>query len=206
MKFSPEEFKDILISIAISTMIFSFSVSITKFLSFLPIAFISVAVSTFLAIIAFKYVAEKLRLKAFFKLWTTGSVIGLVAMLIQPIKLVPTFNIMIYHERFSKWKKKYTSYAYHTEPTIKEVGMATVISPVVNLALAIFSWFILTVSFPENFFLAFFSMVNGWMALSSLIPIKSLPGSKIFVWKPWFWFLLVVFSIIVLGFSVQVVY
>ena len=202
MRFSADEFKEVLISIAITTMIFSFP----NILSFLPIAFISVAVSIFLSTLAFKYTAEKLSLKAFFKFWPAGSVIGLVAMLIQPIKLVPINNIVIYHERFSKWKKKYVSYSIHQEATIKEVGMISVMSPVVNITLAIISWFILTVSFPENFFLAFFSMVNGWLALSSLIPIKSVPGGKIFTWKPWFWFLLLVFSIIILGFSVPVVF
>lgn len=200
--FSPEEMRDILIAIAALTIIFSYP----NFLTLLPSAFIVVVTSFFLHELAHKFVAIKFGVKAFFKIWPLGIIAGLLFMFIPGVKFAAPGAVVIYSHKFAKWKRKYERYMHFTEITIKQVGIIAAAGPVVNVIIALVAWGMASSFFIGNEFLTYLVLINSWLAIINLIPVNPLDGSKIFTWKPWFWFLLIFFSGILLLSSISEFY
>lgn len=196
--FSRDEFRDLLITIAGMSLMFSWP----DLFSWLPYAFTVAVISVLLHELAHKYVAAGFKVNAVYKIWPFGLLVGAVSILLPPLRLVTLGHTEVYSYRFSKWKRKYAKYSRHMEVTIREVGIISCAGPLMNVFLAISSWFIMAKFFPGNLFLTFMTMVNAWIGLSNLIPVRPLEGAEIFTWKPWFWFLMCVACIIFLFFTV----
>lgn len=185
--FSRDELRDIFIAIVALTVIFSFP----NFQNLLLPAFVIVVTSFLLHELAHKFAAIKFGVAAFFKMWPLGILIGLIFMFTF-LKFVAPGAVVIYPYRFGKWKRKYEKYSRFTEITIKQLGVIAVVGPLVNIALAgIFSLI------PGTFF-TYLVLINSWLAFINLLPVNPLDGAKVFVWKPWFWFLLILISLIFL--------
>lgn len=200
MAFEGDEFKDLLLAILVTTIIFSYNGGWNAFFDFLPAVFIIVTVSFLVRSMAQKRVAARWGAKAFFKLWPFGSVIGLIMMFVPPLKLALAGSTVVYTHKFAKWKRKFERYSDFTELTIKEVGIISATGPGMNIILAMFSWWAFFVS--GNIFFQYATFINGWLALLALIPMNPLDGARVFVWKPWFWVVMVAVAAIFLGNSV----
>jgi Zn-dependent protease len=181
------------------TMVFSFDPrDYGKFFEFLPAAFICVFIAYMARHVAFKRTAARYGAQVFYKTWPFGVVVSLIAMLVPPFKLVVPGAVVVFSQRFAKWKRRFEKYSEFTEITMKQAGIIAVSGPFANIILALAGWGIMAVFFPGNTFLILFTLVNSWMALSSLIPINPLEGGKVFMWKPWLWLILLVVSAIFL--------
>lgn len=207
MAFSSDEFRDILIAVFSMTIVLSVSGVHTTFSSFfevLPAAFIVVVFSFLFHELAHKFVAMRYGVKAFFKLWPFGVVIGLIFMFIPPLKILAPGSVVIYPQKFAKWKRRFEKYSKFTEITIKEIGVIAVVGPLVNIILALVGWGLFNTAFVGNEFLGYFVLINSWLAIVNLIPINPLDGAKVFTWKPWLWLVLVVVSAMFLLSSVPI--
>lgn len=194
MFFSSDELRDIFIAIVSLTIIFAYNGDLHQFADFLPSAFVVVVTSFLLHELAHKFVAMRYGVKAFFKLWPFGVIIGLILMLIPPLKVVAPGAVVIYPQRFGRWKRRFQKYSRFTEITIKEIGIIAAVGPLVNIILAFASWSLLQLAFPGNSFLGYLVLINAWLAIVNLVPINPLDGAKIFTWKPWFWLVMIVVS------------
>ncbi len=199
MIFSSDELRDIFIAIVATTVIFAYSgLDHNRFAQLLPSAFVVVVTSFLLHELAHKFVAMRYGVRAFFKLWPFGVIVGLIFMFIPPLKIVAPGSVVVYPQRFGRWKRRYQKYSRFTEITFKEVGIIAAVGPLVNIILALISWGLLQLVFLGNSFLAYLVLINSWFAIINLIPINPLDGSKIFMWKPWFWLVMIVVSAIFL--------
>lgn len=194
MIFSRDEFRDLVVAIGSTTIIFAYP----NFSQLLPAAFVVVVTSFLLHELAHKFVAMRYGAKAFFKLWPFGVILGLIFMFIPPLKLIAPGSVVVYPQRFARWKRKFEKYSRFTEITIKEIGIIAAVGPLVNIILALFSWGLSHSIFPGNLFLNYLTLINSWLALINLMPINPLDGAKVFTWKPWFWFVMIVVSAIFL--------
>ncbi len=194
MIFSGDELRDIFVAIAATTIIFAYP----NFVELLPAAFVVVVTSFLLHELAHKFVAMRYGVKAFFKLWPFGVIVGLIFMFLPPLKLVAPGSVVIYPQRFGRWKRRYAKYSHFTDITIREVGIIAAVGPLVNILLAMLSWYLLSAFFPGSAFLNYLVLINSWLAIVNLIPFNPLDGAKVFTWKPWFWLVMIVVSAIFL--------
>lgn len=200
MVFSRDEVRDIFIAIISMTVVLAYP----NFLNLLPSAFVVVVSSFLLHELAHKFVAMRYGARAYFKLWPFGVVVGLIFMFIPPLKILAPGSVVIYSQKFAKWKRRFEKYSHRTEITIKEVGIIAVVGPLVNIILALVAWGLYNTIFLSNLFLAYFVMINSWLAVVNLIPVKPLDGAKVFTWKPWLWLILLVVSAMFLLSSVPI--
>jgi len=196
MDFSKDEFKDVLLAIVVTTAIFSYNGSWNRFFDFVPSMFIIATVSILARQWAYKRLARRYGAKAYFKLWPFGSIMSVVIALASSLKLAALGSAVIYSQKFAKWKRKFEKYSNFTELTYKEAGIIAAGGPGACIILAILSWYAFYVS--GNVFFQYGTYVNAWIAASTLIPFGQLDGSKIFTWKPWFWLVMTVVSVILL--------
>ena len=196
MDFSKDEFKDVLLTIIITTAIFSYNGSWNRFFEFVPSIFIIAVVSTLVRQWAYKKLAGRYGAKAYFKLWPFGSIMSMILALASPLKLAALGSAVVYSQKFAKWKRKFEKYSNFTELTYKEAGIIAAGGPGMNIILAILSWSAFYLS--GNLFFQYGTYVNAWIAMSTLIPLGQLDGAKVFTWKPWFWLVMMVVSAIFL--------
>ncbi len=180
--FTREEIRDIIISVVAATIVFSYViVGPTNILTTLPAFLFIVIISFLFHELAHKFVARKFGATAFFKMWPTGILLGLIFMFARIIILMPG-AVVVYPYRFARWRGK------HINLTVDEIGLISVSGPLVNM-----------------FFAAFFSFFSGWaftlltyinaiLAFFNLLPIPPLDGSKVFMWKSWVWVMLIIIS------------
>lgn len=203
MAFSPDEVRDIFVAVFASTLILAFNYhDVNRSIEAIPAAFVIVVFSFLFHELAHKYVAHRFGVKAFFKLWPFGTVMGLILMFFPPLKFLAPGSVQIYPQRFARWKRRFEKYSNFTDINIKQVGIIAVAGPLVNIFLAAVSWGLHSTILPGNSFLAYFTMVNAWFAAVNMLPVKPLDGAKVFTWKPWLWLVLIAVSAIFLVFTV----
>jgi Zn-dependent protease len=179
--FKKEEVRDLIVSALVITLIFSFPY-LQNFFSYLAI----IALSFILHELAHKFSAENFGCFAFYKIWPTGILFGLIFMF-AGVKIVAPGAVVIYPFRFGRWKFKVR------ELTRKEEGIIAAAGPLVNLFFA--SLFL----FSENPFILSLSYINAFLAFFNLLFIPPLDGSKIIQWKPLIWFLMFAASLALLA-------
>lgn len=183
MKISFREIFELFVASFVIGFILAFPY-LNKLLIFLFVALLSFALHE----LAHKFAAQKFGLNAEFKVWPAGLFGGaaltiFLNLLGIPIKIAAPGAVIISQYVFSLTKSKIS---------FERIGMISAAGPLINLAFAILFLLIKT---P---FSAEIVTINAFLAFFNLLPIKPLDGSKIFIWKPWIWFLMVVISIMVL--------
>jgi len=177
-----EELKDITIAVLAVTFIFAYDYrNPANVINALPFTFVAVVTAFIGHELAHIFAAKKFGCAAIYKLWLPGIVFGLLFMLIG-IKFVAPGAVMIYPYTFSRWGFKATYL------TATEYGLIALAGPVVNLAFAAFFRLLPGGLLTQS------AWINAWLALLNLLPIVPLDGSKIFEWKPWLWFLFILFA------------
>jgi Zn-dependent protease len=180
-----EEIYNVIVAIFVSTLILSYNFqNPMKTFSEIPGALAAVAIAVLLPIAAQKIMARRLGCTAFYKLWLPGLVVSMLLMLvgIKPIILVGSVAISAYE--FGRWgmKSKYMS--------MTEIGWIGITGPLVNITLAI------VLDFMTPF--SYLAFVNALIALFNLVPIKPLDGSKVVLWNPMLWILLIIILALIL--------
>jgi len=168
------EVRDIVIAVFAITFIFSYP-NFSLFFRY----FIAVIFAFLFHELAHRFVARKLGVVAFFKLWPEGLLFSLMFMFLG-LKFVAIGAVVIYPYAFGRWGFR------EVHLTQTEMGIISFSGIAMNLFFAAF--FRLFVG--ELF--SFLSIVNAWLALFNLLPIPPLDGSKIYRWKPWFWLVSIV--------------
>ncbi len=189
VNFTKNETKDLIITIAVITLLFAYMFNTTKsidyFLLLIPVSLVSVGLGFVLHELGHKYMAQKYGFFAEFKKWNEGLIIAVITSLFGFIFLAPG---AVY---ISSYK----------EITDEENGKISLAGPVVNIALAII-FLALEVAIkpitgntavdPLTFELTMMAMlgfsINSFLAFFNLLPIPMLDGSKIFKWNKLLWF------------------
>jgi len=184
--FSNKELRDLAIAILLLSFILSFPDLNLFFLAILIVFF-----SYFLHEMGHKMIARKLGCMTNFKLWPAGIFVGIFSAffkLISGIDIVfvaPGFvEIMPY--RFGRWGFKVVTLG------TKDLGLISLGGVGINILLMI-----IFKAIPGQVF-ELLSYYNGLIALFNLLPIPPLDGSKIFLWKEWFWLFLIFITVLAL--------
>ncbi len=156
------------------------------------ITLVVVAVSMFLRHFSHKLMADRLGCMATFKLWITGTVIGIVSLLLK-VTFGFIFLALGYVEivpyKFGRMGIKLI------RMTTRDYGHIALAGVAVNLSLMLIFGVLYTVHTDVEIFQTI-SKVNGLLAFFSLLPIMPLEGSHIFTWSIWFWVILMIFNIL----------
>jgi len=185
--FQSEEIRDIVIAIVVLTIIFAYPDALFS-IQLILLYFVAVVTGFLFHELAHKFSANKYGCYAQFKLWPIGLVFGLLFTIISGgnIKFVAPGAVMIFPFRFGRWRYR-TARLTHSEE-----GVISASGPAINLAFALL--FTLLPITGMNFLI----MINAWLALFNLLPIRPLDGAKVFSWKPWVWIIMMVISILLL--------
>jgi Zn-dependent protease len=181
--FSKEEIKDLLISVFVITLIFSFLFGWGLF----PVLLLVVVIAFAFHELAHKFVAMKFGCVAFYKMWFQGLLFSLLFALLMAIAglkfaIIAPGAVIIFPYKFGRWAFK------EARLTQKEMGLISFSGPAVNL---FFGMLFLSIPHEATYLIG---SVNAILAFFNLFPIPPLDGSKIFAWKPWFWALLFIIS------------
>jgi Zn-dependent protease len=185
--FTDKELRDLVISVVILALIFSFPDIPGLFLFSLILVFFSY----FIHELGHKFVAKKFGCTATFKLWPPGILIGIMSTLFRAIGgwgivfVAPGFvEIMPYS--FGRMGFK----VVRLGP--RDLGLIALAGVGINVLFAV-----LFKMLPGDIFQTL-SYYNGLLALFNLLPIPPLDGSKIFMWKMFYWLFLVFITVLVI--------
>jgi Zn-dependent protease len=190
--FSKEEFRDIVISIAVITFIFTY-----PYFEFVWLGFFVVLIAFLFHELAHRYLARRFNCMAKYKMWPEGILFSLLFLLFG-FKFIAPGAVVIYPFRFGRWGHRVSHL------TVNEMGVIAVVGPLVNLFFAVLftvipGYFSFISSLNVPFYLRP-HVVNAWFAFFNLLPIPPLDGSKVMKWKPWFWAFIFIISIVTVWF------
>ena len=194
--FTNEELRNIIIAILVMSVIFWIYVFSFPDYNWFFVSLIIVFFSFFIHEMGHKFVARKLGCMATYKIWPTGLLIGIITiffgLIIEGLRnsgfafiALGFMEIMPYS--FGRWGFKVVRL------TPKGLGLISLAGVGVNIILAIFFKIFSGMWLFDK--LAYF---NALFALFNLLPIPPLDGSKIFMWKMWFWLFLMFITILLL--------
>lgn len=186
---SRNELRDIIISVLAVTFIFAY-----PNLNLIPLYFAAVVIAFLFHELAHRYTARKFGCFAVYKMWIQGILLGFVIALIGGgFKFVAPGAVVIYPFIFGRWGFR------RVHLTMTEMGIIAVSGIAVNLFFAILFRPLAGVLMMGGIdvFISL-SFVNAFLAFFNLLPIPPLDGSKVFGWKPWLWFLMILTSILLI--------
>lgn len=190
---SKNELRDIVISVLVVTLIISYHFSrptLGTIFGIFPFILIIVILSFLAHELAHRYAARKFGCFAVYKMWLGGVLIGLLSMLLG-FPFIIMGAVVIYPFKFGRWGFR------KVHLTMTETGIISVAGICVNLLFAaLFSPLAGTFVTSGLDFFGILSFFNAWWALLNLIPIPPLDGRKVFGWKPWLWFLLILIAVL----------
>lgn len=186
--FTRTEIKDIVISLLVLTLVFSYPQIL-----FNPSIFLT---SLFVLAIAFmghelshKFAARSMGYWAEYRMWTQGLLLALMFTLITNGQIIFAAPGAVVFSSFWAFKR----------PTRKEIGKIGLAGPLFNIV-----FFIIFTSLSITGILGFASlfrfaaMINAWLAIFNMIPFGPLDGAKVLNWDWRIW--LVAILIPALGF------
>ena len=183
MKFSNDEFRDIIISISIMTLFYTFPEWSINFIIYFLIIFFSF----FFKQLLHKFVAKKLQCTTNYKLNMSFFIFGLWMMLLKPLlglSFLVLGNIEIAPYKFGRWGIKLVKL------TPYDLGIITLAGVMVNLLIAY------TFVFIETDIAKTIVRINSMLVIFNMIPIPPFDGSKVFMWTIWGWLFIFFLGII----------
>jgi len=186
LKFSKNELYQILISIGVLTIAFSFALApnppishINAAFSNIPLAFFAIITAFFCHEIAHKYMGQKYGYWSEFRMYRQGLTLALFLGLFAGFIFAAPGAVQI-----------------RGMPSREEMGKIALAGPLTNIILsAIFIsiWLVSTGFISQIAY--FISYINAFLALFNLIPFGFFDGAKIFSWRKEIWALFIVLSI-----------
>ena len=187
IKFSRQEIFQIIISMAVLTIAFSFAFArfppfshLDEVVTFLPVSFIAILTAFFFHEMAHKYVGQKFGYWSEFRMYPQGLLFALFLSVVAGIVFAAPGAVQIFGR-----------------PSREEMGKISLAGPSMNMVLSLIFIGIWLVS---NGIIAFVSSVvvyiNVFLALFNLLPFGPFDGLKIFRWKKEVWGLLIGIDIV----------
>lgn len=183
MKFSNEEFRDIIISISVMTLFYTFPEWSMNFIVYFMIIFLSFILKQ----IIHKIVAKKLQCTTTYKLHIPFFIFGLWLMILKPVlglAFLVVGSIEIAPYKFGRWGIKLVKL------TPYDLGVITLAGVMINLLIAY------TFLFIETDIAKTIVRINSMLVIFNMIPFPQFDGSKIFMWTIWGWFFISLLGII----------
>jgi Zn-dependent protease len=188
--FSKEELRDIIISLAVITFVFTI-----PYFNFIWLAFLVVIVAFLFHELVHRYLARKLGCVAKYKMWPTGILFSLLFALFG-FKFVAPGAVVIHPYKFGRWGQRVSRL------TVNEMGLIALAGPLINIFFALFFMlipgyfnFISSLGLPKEAIYLQPHVINAWLAFFNLLPIPPLDGSNVVRWKPWLWLFIFAISI-----------
>jgi len=180
--FTGNEIKDIILTIMALTVIFAFP----NYLD-LPIYLVAIIIGFLLHELAHKFMARKFGMAAYYRMWPTGIIFGLLLagfglLTNTPLRFVAPGAVVIYPYRFGRWGYRIKHL------TTREEGLVSVVGPGVNV---FFAFLFMFIPIPGALFI---STVNAFLAFFNLLPIPPLDGIKVLKWNIAVWVFLIILS------------
>jgi Zn-dependent protease len=187
LKFSKNEFYQILIAILVLTIAFSFALApypplanFSYVLSNLPLSFFAIITAFFCHEIAHKYMGQKFGYWSEFRMYSQGLLLALFLGIFTGFIFAAPGAVQI-----------------RGMPNKDEMGKIALAGPLTNIVLSslfITLWIVSTGLISQISF--FIGYINAFLALFNLIPFGFFDGKKIFTWRKEIWFMLIVVSIV----------
>jgi Zn-dependent protease len=184
--FTGKEMKDILISVAVLSLVFSYP-EVLSFPAFFLIALLSVGTAFMGHELAHKFTARSFGFFSEYRMWPQGLLLAVFLAVISNggfIFAAPGAVVFGAHWAFS-------------QPTREKIGKIGLSGPLFNIAVALLFGLVLFI-FPLAVFRTI-ALINGWLAIFNLIPFPPLDGSKVFAWSAKIWALTLVLALIGFG-------
>lgn len=178
VKFDKKEVRDIIISVIVLSIVFSYPEILSSPEFFLTSLFV-VGFAFMGHELSHRFVANKLGYFAKYEMWSQGLFFALLFAIFtngQVIFAAPGAVVFS-----SLWVFK--------RPRKEEVGLIGLSGPLFNIIIAFVFALI-----PMGIF-KYAALINAWLAIFNLIPFPPLDGQKIFFWNKKIWFLLITISI-----------
>lgn len=190
VKFTAREIRDIVISMAVISLVFAFIFAkrdISGTIIYLPITFIVVGLGFLLHELAHKYAAIHYGYWAEYKMWVGGLLFALVTAFAIGFVFVAPGAVYIHGNYIKR----------------SENGKISLAGPATNIIIAL-----LFLSIPLFFQNSFFvgigilgATINSFLAFFNLIPFAALDGAKIFKWNPLIWIVIIGIAVLLLGYT-----
>ncbi|HPR42581.1 MAG TPA: site-2 protease family protein [Candidatus Methanofastidiosa archaeon] len=163
MNFSKREIRDLLIAWAVLSVILS-----RLSVSFLPVSVVAVGTAFVCHELAHKYLAQRYRLYAEFRIWKQGLLFAVV------IAVISLGNFI--------FAAPGAVYIYGFSMTNEQNGKISLAGPLLNLFIAIAS-ILLDIAFPGTRLFPYLAIINGYLGFFNLLPFPPLDGSKVINWR-----------------------
>jgi Zn-dependent protease len=174
--FSRIEIRDILISVVVLSLVFSYPEILKDSLRFL-IALVTIGVAFMGHELSHKFTARKFGYFSEYRMWVQGLLLAVLFTVLTDGNIIfaAPGAVVFSSGRFLHRPKK---------GSIGKIGLSGPIFNIILFALTFFL-FILT----ANPILSYAAMINAWLAVFNLIPVPPLDGSKVFMWNKGIWLL-----------------
>lgn len=184
--FSKRELKEIIISVLLLSVIFSYPEVLSN--PSVALIYLFVLGTAFLGHeLSHKFTAMHLGYFSEYRMWTQGLLLALIFALISGGSIVFAAPGAVVFGSF-----------FLSSPTKEDIGKISAAGPLFNIVFT-FVFYVLYVLFSIRLFYTS-AFVNMWLGMFNLIPIPPLDGSKIFAWSPKIWILMIAPTIIFFGF------
>ena len=187
-KFSRIEILQILISILVLTIAFSFwnrglifNVDLSIIISSIPYAFAGVVTGFFFHEISHKFIAQKFGLWAEYRVYPTGLLFALLISIFTGFVFAAPGAVM-----------------FMGGSRYNETGKIAMAGPLANIIVAFVTFLLFYYLFFENqiaSLLGYICLINALLATFNLLPLGPLDGIKIIKWNATVWVIMLILSI-----------
>ncbi len=172
--FSRREISDILISLIVLSLVFSYPEFISNPV-FLFSSLLAVGVAFLGHELSHRFTARKFGYFAEYRMWTQGIMLAIL------FTVFSNGNFIF----AAPGAVMFSSFWVFQQPTMGEIGKIGIAGPVFNIVLM---FILIGVSFFFPFgLLIFAAMINGYLAIFNLIPFGPLDGNKVLAWSKKAW-------------------
>jgi len=189
LKFSRTEIFQIIISVSVLTIAFSFALApnpplfhLSSVLFNVPIAFLAIVTAFLFHEIAHKYMGQKYGYWSEFRMFPMGLLLALFLGLVTGFVFAAPGAVQIFGN-----------------PTGEETGKISAAGPLMNITISSIFFVLMLVStgiLSQLFYLT--AYINAFLAFFNLLPFGPLDGRKILYWRKEVWGTLLFFSISIL--------
>ncbi|MBL7206764.1 MAG: site-2 protease family protein [Candidatus Aenigmarchaeota archaeon] len=181
--FSRTEIRDILVSLIVLVIVFSYPEILGNPLFFIT-SLLTVGLAFFGHELSHKFMARRYGFWSEYRMWTQGILLAVIFAIATNGSLIFAAPGAVYFA---------SQFVFQT-PRKRDIGIIGLSGPMFNIVLALILigvWFVYPIGL-----IVYMIKINSWLALFNLIPFPPLDGSKIMAWNPKIWVLALIVPLI----------